>query len=87
MTFTLKTSGYYYRQPRIAQLESLGFRFDHHHPGEFTVDDDRLPTIEIASLPALMAFIAQWAPIRGEEQRIILTLNPPTIELYDDYTE
>jgi hypothetical protein len=84
MKFELTTTGFSYNDEAAEKLQSLGFEFRDVSPCMFILSTKQKLTkeisIEINSLEELMAFSEKW----GE---LVISHNPPGIEIYDDYRE
>lgn len=80
MIFKLTTSGHYYNEPEMRELEKLGFTFkrapsDAYRPW---VRDVGVATVSFSTLEELMLF---------QQQVGAIILDGDEIEIYDDYRE
>ena len=83
MKFKIRTSGHCYSLEAAKNLQALGITFE--QDGNFAGEPlykkkTQNIEIEIGSLEELMSFAEKW----GE---LIVSHNPPEIEIYDDYRE
>ena len=81
MKFTVTTAGYFYDASKLSNYESIGFTFkdSKDHSDRVVIDNDEVE-VELNTLDDLMAFSDKFG-------QLVVSNDPPSIAIYDDYME
>jgi hypothetical protein len=85
MKFKLNTTGAFYSDEAAQKLKPLGFQFEPREPNSWSEGTQYKKgpydlDVEINSLEELMTFAETWGDL-------VISHDPPEIEIYDDYRE
>ena len=81
MKFTVTTAGYFYDASKLSKYEDIGFTFKGYkdHSDRAVIDNGEVE-VELNTLDDLMAFSDKFG-------QLVVSNDPPSITIYDDYME